>query len=62
MRVTHYVDVSEQAKAMGAEERAIPVLEHVLRNHRVTNGEVQKLLSVSKPTATRLLQKLEIVL
>lgn len=62
MRVTHYVDVSEQVKAMGAEERAIPVLEHVLRNRRVTNGEVQKLLSVSKPTATRLLQKLDAVL
>jgi ATP-dependent DNA helicase RecG len=39
-----------------------PILEHVLKNHRVTNADVQKLLGVSKPTATRLLQKLEGVL
>ena len=38
------------------------IAEHVLKNHKVTNGEVQKMLGVSKPTATRLLQKLEIVL
>ena len=38
------------------------MLEHVLKNHKVTKGEVQKMLGVSKPTATRLLQKLEIVL
>lgn len=62
MRVTHYVDVSEQVRAMGAEERAIPVLEHVLKNHRVTNGEVQKMLGVSRATAMRLLQKLDGVL
>ncbi len=31
LRVTHYVDVSEQAHAMGVEERAVPVLEHVLK-------------------------------
>lgn len=47
---------------MGAEERMAPILEHVLKNHRVTNADVQKLLGVSKPTATRLLQKLEGVL
>jgi len=29
---------------MGAEERAISVLEFVLKNHRVTNGDVQKML------------------
>lgn len=58
LRVTHYVDVSEQVKAMGVEERAIPVLELVLRNHRVTNGEVQKMLGVSRATAMRILQKL----
>ena len=62
LRVTHYVDVAAQVNAMGAEERAIPILEHVLKNHRVTNGDVQKMLGVSKPTATRLLQKLDAVL
>ena len=43
LRVTHYVDVSEQAHAMGVEERAVPVLEHVLKYHKVTNGDVLKL-------------------
>lgn len=41
------------------EERAIPILEHVLKNHRVTNGEVQKMLEVSRATAMRILQKLD---
>ena len=59
LRVTHYVDVGAQVQAMGAEERAIPVLEHVLKNHRVTNGDVQKMLGVSRATAMRILQKLD---
>lgn len=62
LRVTHYADVSAQVQAMGLEERMAPVLEHVLKNHRVTNSDVQKLLVVSKPTATRLLQKLDVLL
>ena len=41
---------------MGADERAIPILDHVLKYHKVTNGDVQKMLGVSKPTATRILQ------
>lgn len=52
----------EQARAMGVEERAVPVLEHVLKYHKVTNGDVQKMLGGSKPTATRILQKLDVVL
>ena len=47
---------------MGADERAIPILEHVLKYHTVTNGDVQKMLGVSKPTATRILQRLDVVL
>lgn len=62
LRVTHYADVRAQIRAMGVGERVIPVLEQVLKNHRVTNGEVQQLLGVSKPTATRLLQKLNVLL
>lgn len=62
LRVTHYADVSAQVQAMGLEERMAPVLEHVLKNHRVTNSDVKKLLVVSKPTATRLLQKLDVLL
>ena len=59
LRVTHYVDVGAQVRAMGAEERMAPVLEHVLHNHRVTNADVQKMLGVSRATAMRLLQKLD---
>ncbi len=58
LRVTHYTDVSAQVQAMGVEERAIPILEHVLKNHRVTNGEMRKILGVSRATAMRILQKL----
>lgn len=47
---------------MGAEERAIPVLEFVLKNHRVTNSDVQKILGVSRATAMRILQKLGVLL
>ena len=62
LRVTHYVDVSAQVRAIGAEERMTPILEHVLKNHRVTNTDVQKMLGVSRATAMRLLQKLDSVL
>jgi len=62
LRVTHYVDVSEQAHAMGVEERAVPVLEHVLKYHKVANGDVQKMLGVSRATAMRILQKLGVLL
>ena len=54
--------VGAQVRAMGAEERMAPVLEHVLHNHRVTNADVQKMLGVSRATAMRLLQKLDSVL
>lgn len=60
--MTHYVDVSAQVRAMGAEERMAPVLEHVLHNHRVTNADVQRMLGVSRATAMRLLQKLDNIL
>ena len=58
LMVTHYTNVKTQVKAMGLEERMSSVLEYVVRNHRVTNADVQSLLNVSKPTATRILQKL----
>ncbi len=58
LRVTHYVNVNEQLHAMGVEERMGPILEYVLKYHRVTNADVQKLLGVSKSTSTRLLLKL----
>ena len=56
--VTYYNNVSAQVAAMGMEERMTSILQHVLQYHRITNSEVQQLLRVSKPTATRILQKL----
>lgn len=43
-------------------ERAILVPEYVLKNHRVTNGEAQKMLGVSRSKAMRILQKMDRVL
>lgn len=47
---------------MGADERAIPILKFGLKNHWVTNGDVQKMLGVSRATAMRILQKLGVLL
>ena len=55
LRVTHYVDVGAQVHARRAEERMIPILEHVLRYYKVANSDVQKMLNVSRATAMRLL-------
>ena len=50
--------MSGQVAAMGLEERMTPILQHVLQNHRIANSDVQQLLGVSTPTASRILQKL----
>jgi len=60
--VTYYNDVERQVSAMGLEERMYPILNYVLKNKRITNSEAQRLLSISKPTATRLLKKLDGIL
>lgn len=62
VKIDSVCGVAAQVNAMGAEERAIPILEHVLKNHRVTNGDVQKMLGVSRATAMRILQKLDSLL
>ncbi len=56
--ITYYPDVAIQLGAMGVEERAIKVIEFAIENQRVTNSDVQNLLGVSKPTATRVLKSL----
>jgi len=37
----------------------IQIIEYVITNGSISNSEVQKLLKVSKPTATRLLKQTE---
>lgn len=49
-------------QAMGLTERQRQVVGYVLSHNRVTNSEVQTLCKVSKPTATRLLSDLDILL
>jgi ATP-dependent DNA helicase RecG len=41
------------------DERLIQIIEYVRDNENINNSEVQKLLNVSKPTATRLLKQAE---
>lgn len=48
LRVTHYVNVAAQVHALGAEEHVVPILLYVLKKHRVTNGEVQKMLGAER--------------
>lgn len=62
LMVTYYNNVKKQIQAMGMELRMLPVFEFVLNNKRITNKDVQSLLNVSKPTATRLLQRLDNIL
>lgn len=59
MTVTLYNNPQAQMKAIGLDERQQKVITFVLKNQRVTNSDVQSLLSVSKPTATRLLKSLD---
>ena len=46
--MTHYTDVAALVNAMGAEERAIPILEHVLKNHKV-NEHVRCIIIPGSP-------------
>lgn len=59
MMLTFYSDIRSQLSAEGLDENSIKVIQYVLQNGTITNSEVQKLLNISKPTATRLLQSLE---
>lgn len=59
MMLTFYSDTRSQLYAEGLDENSIKVIQYVLQNGTITNSEVQKLLNISKPTATRLLQSLE---
>ena len=56
--VTFFNSPAAQLKEAGIDERGIAVVNYVLTEKRITNSEVQKLLNVSKPTATRLLASL----
>lgn len=58
LMITYYTDVRSQLLAQRIDERYISVIEYVAENGRVTNSDVQNLLGVSKPTASRILQQM----
>jgi len=59
MSVALYNNAEAQMRIMGLDERQQKVMVFVLKNGEVTNSDVQKLLSTSKPTATRVLKSLD---
>ncbi len=58
LMVTFFNSPTDQLKEVGIDERGIAIINYVLAKKKVTNSDVQKLLNVSKPTATRLLVSL----
>ena len=58
LMVTFFNNPAKQLKEAGIDERGVIVINHALRTGKVTNSDVQSLLKVSKPTATRLLASL----
>ncbi|MCL2097483.1 MAG: hypothetical protein FWH23_01815 [Bacteroidales bacterium] len=59
LMLTYYANSHTQLKAENADEKVIQVIEYVIVNGSINNSEAQKLLNISKPTATRLLKQSE---
>jgi len=59
MTVTLYCNAEDQMQYMGLDERQHKILLYVIKNRHITNSNVQRLLDISKPTATRILKTLE---
>lgn len=62
LMITYYTDVQSQLKVQKIEDRLFPVIEFVIKNGSITNADVQNILKVSKPTATRILKSLNSLL
>jgi ATP-dependent DNA helicase RecG len=60
LMLTYYANMRTQLLKEHVDERLIKIIEYVRDNEKITNSDTQKLLSVSKPTATRLLKQSEI--
>ena len=59
LMLTYYTDTGTQLKMEGTDEKVTQIIEYVIVKGSVNNTEVQKLLNVSKATATRLLKHAE---
>jgi ATP-dependent DNA helicase RecG len=60
LMLTYYADMRTQLLKEHVDERLVKIIEYVRDNEKITNSDTQKLLNVSKPTATRLLKQSEI--
>ncbi|MBR3287226.1 MAG: putative DNA binding domain-containing protein [Bacteroidales bacterium] len=58
LMVTFFNSPAAQLEKAGVDDRGITIVNYVLTEKKVTNSDVQKLLKVSKPTATRILTSL----
>ena len=58
LMITYYTDVRSQLLAQRVDEKYISVIEYAAKNGRITNSDVQHILGVSKPTASRILQQM----
>ena len=58
LMVTFYTSPAAQLKDAGVSARGVLIVEHALKTGRVTNSDVQELVNVSKPTASRILASL----
>jgi len=56
--VTFFNSPAAQLKEAGIDDRGVAIVNYVLAEKKITNSDVQKLLNVSKPTASRLLASL----
>ena len=59
LMLTYYTNVHTQLKAENIDKKIAQIVEYVIDNGNINNSEVQKLLKISKPTATRLLKQTE---
>ena len=58
LMVTFFNSPTAQLKEAGIDDRGVAIVNYVLAEKKITNSDVQKLLNVSKPTASRLLASL----
>jgi len=57
LMITYYTNAHTQLKSENIDEKIIQIIEYVITNGSINNPKVQKLLNVSKSTATRMLKQ-----
>lgn len=62
LMITYYTDIFSQLKAQKVDDKYHPIIDFVVKNGCITNTDVQLIMKVSKPTATRILHSLDSLL